>query len=151
MADCIFCEIIQGTAPASVVYEDAACKAFMDVHPIHQGHLLIVPRIHYDELSKCPVSMAGRLFEVAARLGPVVTDVVGGTGFNIWTANGKDAGQEVFHLHLHVLPRFADDSFGLRFPQDYPQEASREELEKVAGWIKTLLWDQKRSRPSSPS
>jgi histidine triad (HIT) family protein len=66
-------------------------------------------------------------------------DATGAQGFNVWTANGAAAGQEIFHLHLHVLPRFDDDAFGLRFPKSYPKEASRLELDAMAERIKLKL------------
>jgi histidine triad (HIT) family protein len=75
--------------------------------------------------------------EVSAELAPRIVRGVQARGFNVWTANGREAGQEVFHLHLHILPRFADDAFGLRFPKGYPRQASREELDRVARAITT--------------
>ncbi len=139
MAGCAFCDILRGSAPASIVYEDDDIVAFMDLYPVHGGHTLVIPREHFDDLEGCPGNLAGRLFEVSARLGSAIVDAVGAAGFNVWTANGSAAGQEVFHLHLHVLPRFEDDTFGLRFPKGYPQAAGREELDRMAELISSRL------------
>ncbi len=139
MTDCVFCEILQGERPGSFVYQDDTVVAMLDLYPVHGGHTLILPRRHVTDLASCPIDLAGRLFEMSARLAPAVAAAVGAPGFNVWTANGRVAGQEVFHLHLHVLPRFEDDTFGLRFPKSYPQEASRAELDAMAARIRAKL------------
>jgi histidine triad (HIT) family protein len=108
------------------VYEDDDLVAFLDLFPVHPGHTLVVPRGHVADLCSCP-------------LPPAIVDATGAQGFNVWTANGAAAGQEIFHLHLHVLPRFDDDAFGLRFPKSYPKEASRLELDAMAERIKLKL------------
>ena len=136
---CVFCDIVAGTGSASRLYEDDEILAILDLFPIHEGHALVIPKAHVTDLSACPLDRAGRLFAVAARLGPKVAAIMNADGFNVWTANGRAAGQEVMHLHLHVLPRFADDTFGLRFPQSYPKRAEREALDDLAGRIRSSL------------
>lgn len=130
---------MSGRSPASFVYEDDLVVAFLDMFPVHSGHTLVVPRRHVDDLLTCPPEVAGRLFQVGAALAPAVVSAVGGDGFNIWTANGRAAGQEVFHLHLHLLPRHENDAFGLRFPKGYPREAPRAELDAVAAQIRSSI------------
>lgn len=139
MIDCVFCDILAGEMAASVIYDDARSMAFLDLYPIHPGHALVVPKEHVSDLAVCPAELGGHLFAVSGRLGPVLCRAVGGDGFNVWTASGSAAGQEVFHLHLHVLPRFHDDSFGLRFPKSYPEATSRRRLDDLAARIRTLL------------
>ena len=136
---CVFCDILEGTSPASILHEDAQAVAFLDLYPIQEGHALVIPRTHVVDLAGCAPDLAGHLFAVAGRLGRILTQAVGAEGFNVWTANGKAAGQEVFHLHLHVLPRFTADNFGLRFPQSYPQAAARTDLDALAARIKPRL------------
>ncbi len=136
---CIFCDIVAGVAPASVVYQDDHAVAFLDLFPVHAGHTLVVPRRHVVDLASCPEIVASHLFAVCSRVAPRIVEEVGAAGFNVWTANGAAAGQEIFHLHLHVLPRFDDDAFGLRFPKSYPQEASRGDLEAMAGRLRTRM------------
>jgi len=139
MSDCVFCDIVAGHAPASIVYENEVALAFMDIHPVHPGHTLVIPRTHVVDLSSCPPGLVGELFQVSARIAPAIATATNAAGFNVWTANGKAAGQEVFHLHLHILPRYHDDTFGLRFPQGYPEESSREDLEELAEEIKRVV------------
>jgi histidine triad (HIT) family protein len=134
--DCVFCRIVRGDAPAAFVYEDEEIAAFLDLYPVHAGHTLVVPKTHVTDLLACPGELAGRLFAVSGRLAPAVVAAAGADGFNIWTANGRAAGQSVFHLHLHILPRFRTDQFGLRFPKDYPREADRAALAAMAARIK---------------
>jgi histidine triad (HIT) family protein len=134
--DCVFCRIVAGAEPASRVYEDEHAIAFLDLHPVHAGHTLVVPRRHLTDLRECDRDLAGHLFAVSARLAPVVTRTTDGDGFNIWTAAGRAAGQTVFHLHLHVLPRFFGDVFGPRSRDSKPPEATRDELERVAARIR---------------
>lgn len=125
-----------GEAPASLVYQDADAVAFLDLYPVHPGHTLVVPRQHVPDLMSCPPELAGRLMEISARLAPAVVKATAAAGFNIWTANGRAAGQEIWHLHLHILPRHKGDAFGLRFPKGYPREASRGELDAMAARIR---------------
>jgi len=139
MDDCVFCAILAGRVPGSVVYEDDDAVALMDLYPVHPGHVLIVPRQHVTDLASCPGDLAGRLFALSGKVAPAIVEATEAAGFNVWTANGKAAGQEVFHLHLHVLPRYEDDTFGLRFPKGYPQEATRAELDAMAGQIRSRL------------
>ncbi len=133
---CVFCQIAGGAAPASLVYEDADIVAFLDLHPVHAGHTLVAPRAHAVDVRDCAPGLAARLFEVSARLAPAVVAAMNADGFNIWTAAGRAAGQTVFHVHLHILPRFAGDDF--RVPMGYPREAARDELEAVAARIRRI-------------
>ncbi len=121
------------------MYQDPDVVAFLDLYPVHPGHTLVVPRQHVADLRSCPSELAGRLFTVSAAIAPGLMQATGAAGFNIWTANGRAAGQEIFHLHLHLLPRFEGDAFGLRFPKSYPQESDRAELESLARRIRALL------------
>lgn len=136
MVDCIFCSIVEGNAAASVVHRDDVAVAFLDLFPVHAGHTLVVPRDHWEDLVTSPAEVVAHLMKVAQLLGPKIVRTVDAAGFNVWTANGSAAGQEIFHLHLHVLPRFEGDSFGLRFPKSYPHEAERSELDELAEGIR---------------
>ena len=139
MSDCVFCDIVAGTAPASIVWQDDVAVAFLDLFPVHAGHVLVVPRVHAPDLIAGDPALAGALFARAARLAPAVMGATGAQGCNIWTASGAVAGQQVFHLHLHILPRFRDDAFGLRFPVGYPTAADRDELQEMAARIRSLV------------
>ncbi len=135
-APCIFCGILRGTAAGSVVYEDEEVVALLDLFPVHPGHTLVIPRRHVRDLLACEPDLAGRLLTVCHQVAPAILDETGAGGFNVWTANGRVAGQDVFHLHLHVLPRFDGDTFGLRFPKGYPRKMPRGQLDALATRIR---------------
>jgi histidine triad (HIT) family protein len=140
MADCIFCQIVAGDAAASVVYRDGACIAFMDLFPVTPGHLLVVPIAHATYLADLPAATGAAMLGAAQRLAQAVrASGLKADGVTLLIADGEAAGQEIFHTHLHVVPRFAGDGFGLRFPPAYPQEAPRAELDANAGAIRRAL------------
>lgn len=114
MRRCIFCEIIAGRASAHMVYRDERVAALMDIHPVSPGHLLVIPVSHATFLAQLDEDVGGHLFVVAMRLGAALraadTTV---TGVNLHLADGLSAGQDVMHVHLHVIPRRTND--GLRW------------------------------------
>jgi histidine triad (HIT) family protein len=124
---CVFCRIVAGTIPASVVYEDDDIVAFLDVGPLAPGHLLLVTRRHYSVIDEVPAATAGALGTVLPRLVAAARSVTGADAFNILQNNGRPAGQEVGHVHVHVIPRRDGDGLGYRWhPQTYGEgEAER--------------------------
>lgn len=86
--------------------------AFLDIFPCTPGHTLVIPRLHYASLSEMPLEKAGRLFQAAAQVAGKVQAAMGATGFNLGVNNGKAAGQEVFHVHIHIIPRYPNDGGG---------------------------------------
>ena len=135
MEECIFCRIVAGRAPASIVYEDDVISAFMDLYPVTAGHLLIIPKAHYRNIYDCPPGLAGRLQEIGAKLAEPVRRATGCQGMNFFMANEAVAGQDVWHIHLHLLPRYVGDGFGFRHPPGYPSRATRETLDAMAAKI----------------
>jgi diadenosine tetraphosphate (Ap4A) HIT family hydrolase len=137
---CVFCEIIAGRQPASIVYRDDLCTAFMDIRPVNPGHLLVIPNRHATCLAELPEETGAQLFRVAQRLAAALRQSgVRCEGVNLFLADGEAAGQEVFHVHLHVLPRYRGDGFGLRFPPGYGRQAPRPELDEIAGRVRAAL------------
>ena len=111
---CIFCEIVAGRAPAAFVHDDPLVAAFMDIRPINPGHLLIVPKRHAVLLHELDGESAGRLLQVATRLGGGLRrSGVRCEGYNVFLADGEAAGQAVFHVHLHIIPRFGADNLDI--------------------------------------
>lgn len=111
-ADCVFCAIVAGKAEASVVHEDDAVVAFMDLRPVTPGHLLVVPRAHVVGLEDLPEDLGVRLWTVGHRLARGLRrSRLRCEGINVFLADGEAAFQEVFHVHLHVFPRFSGDTF----------------------------------------
>ena len=135
---CIFCEIVAGRADASVVYEDEHVIAFLDLFPVNEGHTLVIPKTHATYLNDMDADAGTRVFAAAHRLAQAVRD--SGTrceGVNLVLADGAAAGQEVFHVHMHVLPRYAGDQSGFRFGDK--SQVAREDLEGTAGRIRRAV------------
>ncbi len=131
--ECVFCEILRGDSPASFTYQDDTVVAFLDVQPITHGHMLVVPRDHAVLMSDLNETVAMRTFRVARQLSSVARRVLGASGVNLFVADGETAFQDVPHFHVHVIPRYPGDGFGLTFPPSYDQPPSRAELEAIAG------------------
>ncbi len=133
---CIFCSIVAGQAEASVVHRDDLCLAFMDLHPVNPGHLLVVPLDHATYLADLPAATGAHMFTVAQQLAASLRrSGLRADGVNVFLADGEAAGQEVFHVHLHIIPRFAGDGFGLTFGPSYAQPVPRERLDREAAAI----------------
>ncbi len=140
MSSCIFCAIVAGQAPASVVYRDDLCTAFLDIQPVNLGHLLVVPNDHATYLTDLPPETGGRLFQVAQQLASGLRrSGIRCEGVNLFLADGEAAMQEVFHVHLHVFPRFAGDGFGLTFSPTYYRKPDQAALEQVAQQLRSVL------------
>jgi histidine triad (HIT) family protein len=139
-SDCVFCRILAGTAPASFVWRDERCSAFMDIKPVNAGHLLIVPNRHAAYLSEIDASTAGHLMSTAHRLAAALrASGLPCEGINLFLADGEAAMQEVFHVHLHVFPRFRGDGFGLRFSEGYHRPPGRRDLDDAAERVRSAL------------
>lgn len=143
MVDCIFCRIVAGELPSSSVFRDEQCAAFMDIQPVNSGHVLVVPLRHAAHLSELEELGAGHLMIVAQRIAAALrASPLHCEGVNLLLADGESAGQEVFHVHMHVIPRHAGDGFGFRFGPNYANLPPREQLESVAAQIRAGLgWD----------
>jgi histidine triad (HIT) family protein len=140
MSDCVFCEIVAGRVPASIVFRDERCCAFMDIQPVNPGHVLIVPVEHVVSIDDLDEGIGGHLFTVAQRISRALRrSGVHCEGVNLFLADGEAAGQEVFHVHLHLFPRFRNDGFGLRLGPDYGILPTRSDLDEVAEAIRAGL------------
>jgi histidine triad (HIT) family protein len=140
VADCIFCGIVAGEIPSSLVFRDEQCAAFMDIQPVNAGHVLIVPLRHAAHLADLDPHSAGHLMVVAQRIAAAVRAApLPCEGVNLLLADGEVAGQEVFHVHLHVLPRYPGDGFGFRFGPESMNRPSRAQLDSIAAQIRAVL------------
>ena len=129
-----------GDSEVSLVYRDETCAAFMDIQPINPGHLLVVPVRHSADLSELKEEEGAQIFRVAQRLASALRrSGVRCEGVNLILADGEAAMQEVFHVHLHVVPRYEDDEFGFKFPSRYRHKPERKELMQVAEQIRYAL------------
>ena len=135
--DCIFCKIIAGNSPSSKLFEDDDVYVFLDVQPVNSGHTLIIPKLHTELIGELSDELLGKLMVTAKKVEEMIKKTsLKAEGFNLFLADGEAAFQEVFHVHLHVIPRFNGDGFGLTFPRGYENKPSKEELEKVCTEIR---------------
>jgi len=140
LSSCEFCEIVAGRSPASVVYRDEDCIAFMDLRPVTAGHLLVVPIEHATHLADLDPAEGQALFALAQRLAAAIRhSVLKPAGINLHLADGEVAGQEIFHVHVHVIPRYRGDGFGLKLPAGYGPDADRARLNGDAAAITQAL------------
>lgn len=128
MSGCLFCQIAQGERAAHKVFEGEGAVAFLDLFPCTPGHTLVIPRRHYATVSEMPPEEVGTLFQAAAVVAVKVQSAMGAAGFNMGVNNGKAAGQEVFHAHIHIIPRYQGDRGGsmksvARMGSDEPLDA----------------------------
>jgi histidine triad (HIT) family protein len=137
---CIFCDIVAGRAPASLVYRDERVCAFMDIQPVNPGHLLVIPVAHAADLASLEEETGAQMFRVGQRMAAAIRrSGVRCDGVNLFLADGEAAGQEVFHVHLHVLPRHAGDGFSLRYGPGYGVLPDRSALEAMASAVRAAL------------
>lgn len=143
-AACTFCDLIAGAAEVSVCYEDADAIAFLDIQPVNVGHVLVAPREHYESLVDLPHAVGLHLYDVAMRLAPVVRRISGTDGLNIVVNSGSAAGQDVFHYHVHVIPRYRHDGFDIPLPFPGSAMPDRTVLDATAARIIAALRDPLR-------
>jgi len=143
---CPFCDLIHGAGEVSMCFEDAEVVAFMDIQPVNAGHVLVVPREHYESVEDIPPSLASHLFQVALQLAPVVKQVAGAAGLNLVVNSGAAAGQDVFHYHVHIIPRRPNDGFDIPLPFGGSEMPDRTVLDMNAARIIAALRDPVASR-----
>jgi len=136
MNDCVFCRIVAQQIPATVVYEDEATLAFMDIGQVNPGHVLVACKAHVENIYDLADAQAAAVFRSAVRVARAIRAAFNPPGLSVYQANGKPAGQTVFHFHLHVLPRHDADGMQLVWPVKNPP---REKLEEYAGLIRAQL------------
>jgi histidine triad (HIT) family protein len=137
---CAFCDIVAGRVPASVVYRDERVCAFMDIRPVNPGHLLVIPLVHSAGLTMLESDTGAQMFRVGRRLAEAIRrSGVRCEGINFLLADGEAAGQEVFHVHLHVIQRHAGDGFGFLYGPDFGALPGRDVLETTARAVREAL------------
>ncbi|HTO92827.1 MAG TPA: HIT family protein [Bacteroidota bacterium] len=107
--DCIFCRIIARALPAEILYESARVISILDINPIHHGHALVIPKAHCADFLAVPEEDLHEVLRVTQIVARALVDALRLDGFNIFSNNGRIAGQSVFHFHMHVTPRYPDD------------------------------------------
>jgi len=137
---CIFCRIVEGREKASFVAQGSDAVAFLDLHPINEGHTLIVPRKHAVSIAEVDEVAAAAMWSLARRVAAGLrASGLRCEAINLYVADGAEAGQEVFHSHLHVIPRWQGDGFGIKFPPHYGAAADRKTLDDVAARLRKRI------------
>lgn len=129
--DCVFCKIISGEIPSETVYENSKFKVIMDIAPANKGHVLILPKEHFDNIYDIDTATAGQLFELAAMIARALKSATNCDGMNILQNNGTVAGQTVFHFHLHIIPRYEGDTVNVGWKELGYEDGEMEQLREA--------------------
>lgn len=122
MAETVFQKIIKGEIPSVKIHEDRECIAILDISPVEKGHALVISKEPYPTFQECPAETLSHMMEIAKKVAAKQKEVLGNQGTNILINNGKASGQEVPHLHIHVIPRFAGDGQKFGFTKQSYQD-----------------------------
>jgi histidine triad (HIT) family protein len=137
--NCIFCAIVEGRAPAEIVYEDETTLAFMDINPANRGHTLIIPRQHAMDLSDIGQEAAAAVMRTAVHVAGAIRECLSPDGLNLFHASGRAAFQSVFHFHVHIVPRWWGDALMLPWR---PTRGDPSAIRSVAAQIREHLQEQ---------
>ncbi|MDR2654202.1 MAG: HIT family protein [Mycoplasmataceae bacterium] len=108
--DCLFCQIISRTIPSKIVYEDDDTLAFLDINPTENGHILIIPKVHFDNFSSTPLNYLNATVRASLAVVALLKKKLNPDGFNYLSNENEIAGQVINHFHLHIIPRFSKDN-----------------------------------------
>lgn len=135
--DCIFCKIISGEIPSSKVYEDEDFLAILDIRPVNHGHTLLIPKKHFVNIFDTDDDIARKIYPTLIKISKGIKEGLLADGINIIQNNEKYAGQEVFHSHIHIIPRFRDDS--LKFTPRNLTYKDEDEKNKIVSKIREKI------------
>lgn len=134
--DCIFCKLANGVFPTASIYEDEHYNVILDKNPATYGHALVLPKAHFDNVYEMDDATAGGVYVLAAKVARAMKKNLGCDGVNILQNNEPAAGQTVFHLHMHVIPRYKDDKAMIEWE---PREAEQSQLDEIVGKMKNNI------------
>ena len=136
--NCVFCRIVEGSEKAELLYENESALAILDINPVNYGHSLVISKKHYESLLELPESEYADILEALKTVSEAIMSGVEPKpgGFNIILNNGFPAGQRIFHLHFHIIPRYSND--GLKFKPQL-KRYSKEEFKKYADLIRSKI------------
>ncbi|MBY0123072.1 HIT family protein [Bacillus sp. S/N-304-OC-R1] len=139
MSNCIFCKIINGEIPSAKVFENEHVLAFLDISQVTKGHTLVIPKQHHENIFDMSADIAKNVFEAVPQIANAIKKDLEPLGMNILQNSGKDAGQEVFHFHLHLIPRYGNgDGFGAVW-KTHNSEYTPQDLQEIAKGISSKL------------
>ena len=130
--DCIFCKLANGVIPTNSLYEDDVVKVIFDAGPASSGHVLILPKEHFDNVYSLDDDTAAHIFQVAVKVAKALKEGLNLEGLNIVQNNGEIAGQTVFHFHMHIIPRYKGDTVNVGWK---PGEVTDEEIDKIKSLV----------------
>lgn len=130
--DCIFCKLANGVIPTNSLYEDDVVKVIFDAGPASLGHVLILPKEHFDNVYALDDDTAAHVFQVAVKVAKALKEGLNLEGLNIVQNNGEIAGQTVFHFHMHIIPRYKGDTVNVGWK---PGEVTDEGIEKIKSLV----------------
>lgn len=138
---CPFCKIRDGELPVSLIHEDELAMVILDLNPINEGHLLVIPKVHAPDMADVAPATLAHMMQLAQRMNLALRkSSYQCEGVNLFMADGEAAGQEVWHCHLHVYPRFKGDGFGFRYVKGkHFVKAERTRMDAVANELSQLL------------
>ena len=138
MEGCVFCEIVAGKRFASRVCEDEHTLAFMNLRQANPGHVLVIPKTHLETIYAMNDTQTAHLFQTVLRVSRAIRKSIKPEGLSLFQANGEASYQEIFHVHVHLLPRRNNDGL-LRYYPELPPYQERAELDRLAGLIRDEL------------
>jgi histidine triad (HIT) family protein len=140
-SECIFCKIVAGTSAYHEIYQDDATLAFMDIHPANDGHCLVIPKEHFETVFDMPPAAFGTVASTVAKVARAVNEALRPGGISLIQANGELAGQSMLHVHVHVLPRRADDKLLINWNRDGDgdRQFDRECIAEIAERLRSRL------------
>lgn len=125
---CIFCKIACGDIPSNTIYENSEFKVIMDIAPATRGHVLIIPKEHFNDIYDIDAVTAGKLFQLATVVARALKEVLNCDGMNVLQNNGEIAGQTVFHFHMHLIPRYEGDTVTMKWEEHPMEDVDMEQL-----------------------
>ncbi len=136
MSDCIFCKIAKGEIPSTTLFEDEKVKVIFDISPATLGHALVIPKTHAENVFEIEDELLAHAHIVAKKVATALQKATGCKGINILQNNGEVAGQSVFHLHIHIIPRYDDDDAHIKWT---PGTQNKEGLDKILTKVKEII------------
>lgn len=134
MDSCIFCKILKGEIPSCTIYEDDYVKVILNIAPAAKGHAILLVKEHAANIFELDAELAGKIFAVVPKVAAAIKAELGCDGMNILQNNGVEAGQTVFHLHIHFIPRWKEDSVNIKWtPLGYADGEAAALAEKIRG------------------
>ena len=133
--DCIFCKLANGVFETNTLYEDDQFRVIFDASPATKGHVLVIPKEHYANVFEIPEDLIADAYKVAKKVATALKEVTGCEGINILQNNGEVAGQTVFHLHIHIIPRYETGEMVQWTPGELDEAAVKEIIERSKGLL----------------